>query len=182
MSESKKLKQAKHKEKTPEEIQNIIRSRKIAKEKGISKKDMFKMKLKKMEKKRMKQEEKISSSKITYEDSVRIMTFGKNIDSYTKKILDDYHNDISSSVISRETKHVESCKRKYMIWQLQQEQQRRSRLEIIAQQFDEYEETSPYYNSYHGIDEENFRDVESNHVYCDFSFADWLFHEDNQSK
>lgn len=167
MSESKKLKQAKHKEKTQEEIQNIIRSRKIAKEKGISKKDLRRMRLNKT---RMRLEKKMKeSSKIkSYEDSVRIMTFGTIIDSYTKKILDDYHNDY----------HNDTLYSVMNSWK-QQEKQRMTRLEMIAQQFDEYEETSPYYNSYHDIDGENFHDIESNHG--DFGL-DWMLHQDNQSK
>jgi len=166
MCESKKNKQTKHKEKTQEEIQNIIRSRKIAKEKGISKKDLRRMRLNKT---RMRLEKKMKeSSKIkSYEESVKLMTFGNVIDSYTKKILDDYHND--NSVMNS------------LIWQ--EEGGGMTRLEMIAQQFDEYEETSPYYNSYHGIDEENFREVEDNeYSYNGCDCEDWMLHDDNQSK
>lgn len=167
MSESKKIKQTKHKEKTQEEIQNIIRSRKIAKEKGISKKDLRRMRLNKT---RMRLEKKMKKSSKTksYEESVKIMTFGNVIDSYTKKLLDDYHNDIPYSVMKNTWK-----------WQ---EERRMTRLEMIAQQFDEYEKTSPYY-SYHGIDEEKFREVEDNeYSYNGCDCEDWMLHEDNQSK
>ena len=164
MSEAKRIRQQKHKQKTPEEIKNIIKSRKIAKEKGISKKDLRNMRLKKS-RMRLENKKEKSSKTTSYEDSVKIMTFGNVIDSYTKNILDDYHNDNSI---------MKSWKG--------QEKLRMSRLEMIAQQFDEYEETSPYYNSYHGIDEENFCDIESNNEYSDCSFTDWMLHGDNQSK
>tara|TARA_B100000900_G_scaffold391243_1_gene385684 strand:+ start:141 stop:671 length:531 start_codon:yes stop_codon:yes gene_type:complete len=167
MSVAKRIKQEKHKEKTPEEIQNIIRSRKMAKEKGISKKDLRNMRLKKSRVRLEKKKEK-STKTTSYEESIEIMTFGNVIDSYTKKILDDYHNDTPYCLMNS--------------WKWQ-EQQRMTRLEMIAQQFDEYEETSPYYNSYRGNDEENFREVEDNeYSYNGCDCEDWMLHGDNQSK
>lgn len=124
---------------------------------------------KKIKQAKHKEEKKKKSSKTkSYEDSVKIMTFGNVIDSYTKKILDNYHNDTPYSVMNT--------------WKCQEER-RMTRLEMIAQQFDEYEKTSPYYNSYHGIDEENFREVQDNeYSYNGCDCEDWMLHEDNQSK
>ena len=168
MSVVKRIKQEKHKEKTQEEIQNIIRSRKIAKEKGISKKDLRRMRLNKSRMRLEKKKEK-STKTTSYEESIDIMTFGNVVDSYTTKILDDYHNDTSFSVIHRDTSYFECGKFQVMLGQLQEEERRRERLEMIAQQFDE--------------DEENFRDVEDNeYSYYGCDCDDWMLHEDNQSK